>query len=190
MHDFRIDIEADSTIAPDEMAEKMGRVEFLEQMVPMLKQVIPIAQGNPPMAALAKELTMFAVRGFKIARSLEETFEKAFDAIAQMPPNENAMGQKSKGGGTDPHVEMAKVQAQAQADQGATAQKAQAAQQANAIKAQQVQGTLAVQAQNAASEAQFRQGKLAIEQQRLQQRQVMEGLEMEHMMATEGRALE
>src|SRR5262249_1042212 len=41
-HGFRIDIESDSTIAPDEQAEKQARVEFLQQMVPLLGQVVPL----------------------------------------------------------------------------------------------------------------------------------------------------
>lgn len=110
---FRLDIEADSTIAPDEQAEKQARVEFLAQMIPMLEQVVPIAQGNPPLAALAKEMTLFAVRGFRVSRPLEEAFEQAFDAIAQMPPNPKFNGQDHKGPapGPDPQIAIAKTQA-------------------------------------------------------------------------------
>lgn len=86
VHGFKIDIEADSTIAPDEQAEKAARTEFLRQFVPLMEQIVPIAQGNPPLAALAKEIALFGVRGFPVARSLEETIEMAFDAIAKMPP--------------------------------------------------------------------------------------------------------
>lgn len=136
VHGFKLDIEADSTIAPDEQAEKQARVEFLQQMVPMLEQVVPIAQGNPPLAALAKEMTLFAVRGFRVARSLEEAFEAAFDAIAEMPPNPKmtGAGQKAAGAQQNPQVEQAKIQAdvhdtqtKAQTDQLAIAQKQQAA---------------------------------------------------------------
>src|SRR5581483_2905243 len=59
LNDFRIDIEADSTITVDEQAEKAARTELVQQMVPLLEQVIPFAQGVPPMAALAKEVTLF-----------------------------------------------------------------------------------------------------------------------------------
>jgi hypothetical protein len=82
---FRIDIEADSTIAPDEQAEKQARVEFLQQMVPLLEQVVPLAMGNPALASVCREITLFAARGFRIARTLEETLEQAFDALARMP---------------------------------------------------------------------------------------------------------
>jgi hypothetical protein len=82
---FRIDIEADSTIAPDEQAEKQARVEFLQQMVPLLEQVVPLAMGNPALASVCREITLFAARGFRVARTLEETLEQAFDAIARTP---------------------------------------------------------------------------------------------------------
>jgi hypothetical protein len=137
VHGFKIDIEADSTIAPDEQAEKAARTDFLGKFIPMMEQVIPIAQGNPPMAALAKEITMFVLRGFHVARSLEEAFEAAFDAIAQMPPNPKMTGADKKGAaaGQNPQVEQAKIaadvhdtQTKAQTDQMAIAQKAQQAQ--------------------------------------------------------------
>jgi hypothetical protein len=97
IHGFKIDIEADSTIAPDEQAEKKARTEFLGEFVPLMEQIIPLAQGNPPMAALAKEIALFGVRGFPVARSLEETIEKAFDAIAQMPPHPSQQGKQASG---------------------------------------------------------------------------------------------
>ncbi len=85
-HGFRIDIETDSTIAPDEQAEKQARVEFLQQMVPLLEQVVPLAMGNPALAALCREVALFAARGFRVARPLEQSIEQAFEALAQMPP--------------------------------------------------------------------------------------------------------
>jgi hypothetical protein len=86
VHGFKIDIEADSTIAPDEQAEKAARTDFLGKFVPLMEQIIPIAQGNPALAALAKEIALFGVRAFPVARSLEETIEQAFDAVGKMPP--------------------------------------------------------------------------------------------------------
>jgi hypothetical protein len=97
---FRIDIEADSTIAPDEQAEKQARVEFLQQMVPLLEQVVPLAMGNPALASVCREITLFAARGFRVARTLEETLEEAFDALARMPATapHGAMGGRPAAG--------------------------------------------------------------------------------------------
>lgn len=133
---FRLDIEADSTVAADEMAEQASRTDFLGKFVPLMEQIVPVAQGNPPMASLAKEIVLFAVRGFKVARTMEEAVEKAFDAIAQMPPNPKISGQQPAKGGTqqNPAIEAAKVQAdvhdtetKAQTDRLAIEQKQQQA---------------------------------------------------------------
>ena len=129
---FRLDVEADSTIEPDEQAEKAARVEFLQQMIPMLQTVVPIAQGNPPLAEMASQMVLFAMRGFRVSRTLEEAFEEGFEAIAKMP-SQQPPGQKG-GHGPDPAVEHGKIEAnvhgdelKAKTDMAAIAQKAQAA---------------------------------------------------------------
>jgi hypothetical protein len=86
IHGFRIDIEADSTIAPDENAEKEARTDFMEKFVPFLEQIVPIAQGNPAAAEMGEEMALFVMRGFRVARPLEEAVTKFFDTIAKMPP--------------------------------------------------------------------------------------------------------
>lgn len=165
IHGFRLEIEADSTIAPDEQAEKQARVEFLQQMVPMLQQVVPIAQGNPPLASLAKELTLFAARGFRVARPLEEAFEQAFDAIGKMPPAE---GKGAKGAPPpDPQLEAAKVGAEVKGDQ----LKAETERMAIGQKAAQAQGQLAIANAKLQSENQRTQATVAMDAAQLQQRE-------------------
>ncbi len=165
---FKLDIEADSTIAPDEQAEQASRVNFLQQIVPLIQQITPIAQGNPAMAELASEIAMFAVRGFRVARTLEESFEKAFQVLGQMPP------QPPKGAGAgshiDPQLEQAKLMAQvhdtqtkAQTDMGVAQTKAQTDQLAIAQKAQQAQLQAQAAQQRAEAETQHNQAQLAIE---------------------------
>ncbi len=95
-HGFRIDIEADSTIAPDEQQEKQSRTELMNTLVPLLNQTVPLAQGNPPLAELAKELTLFTVRGFRAGRPLEECIEKTFTALAKMAPHPTQAGPQQK----------------------------------------------------------------------------------------------
>ena len=51
-----------------------------------METVAPIAQGNPEMAELVAQVGLFAVRGFRVARTLEDAFEKAFNALGKMPP--------------------------------------------------------------------------------------------------------
>lgn len=135
---YRIDIEADSTIAPDEDAEKEARTEFLRQLVPLLQQAIPMVQEIPSAAPLVKEIVTFAIRGFRTGRSLEEAFTEFFDKMAQQPPK------PPEGKGADAAA-MAKVQVDAQLGQGELALKAQQQSQQGQIE----QGNLAIKAQTA-----------------------------------------
>lgn len=162
LHGFRLDIEADSTIAPDEQAEKQARIEFLQQMVPLLENIVPIAQGNPAMASLASQVALFAVRGFRVGRPLEEAFEEAFAAIAQMPPNPKFSGQQ-QGKGTNPAGDIA----QAQADMHDTDEKSRVQVMAIAQKAQQ-----------AAADTQVRMAEIAAENERSQADRLMKGSEL------------
>jgi hypothetical protein len=83
---YKIDIEADSTVAADEQAEKAARTEFLQSILPMLQLLIPQAQQNPGSVPLIHALVMFGVRAFPSARSLEQNFEEAFKTLLQSPP--------------------------------------------------------------------------------------------------------
>ncbi len=123
---FKLDIEAVSTIAPDEQAEKQSRIEFLQQIVPFMEQIVPIAQGSPEMSELMSEIAMFAVRGFRVARTLEEAFEKAFKVLGTMPKPPP----KNQGKQQDPAIEQARIAAdvhdtavRAQTDQADTQSK-------------------------------------------------------------------
>jgi hypothetical protein len=167
---FKLDIEADSTIAADEQAEKQARTEFLQQMIPMLEQVVPLAQGNPPLAALAKEMSLFAVRGFRVARTLEEAFEQAFDAIAKMPPNPKVTGHGDKGPTQNPAVDQAKIAA----DVHDTQMKTQTDQMAIAQKAQQAADQVQIERERAASDAENDHADLALRAAELHQRGLLE----------------
>jgi hypothetical protein len=164
---FKLEIEADSTIAADEMAEKQARVEFLQQIVPLLQQIVPMAQGNPALAEMASEVAMFAIRGFRVARTLEEAFENGFKAIAQMPPTPPKGAGKA---GPDPQIEQAKVQA----DIHDSNLKAQTEQQAIAQKAQAAADQMTMARERAAAEDQHTQADLALRAAEMHQRGMME----------------
>jgi hypothetical protein len=128
VHGFRIDIEADSTIAIDEAEDQENRAEFLRSFIPLMEQMVPIAMGNPAMANLAKDLTLFGVRGFREARSLEETIATAFDVLAKMPPP------PAKGAtGADSPADLALRGKQIQADDAKTQAQLTIAREKNAI---------------------------------------------------------
>lgn len=98
--DYRIDIETDSTIKLDQESEQNARVEFLKAV----GSFISAAQGvqDPAMAPLMAKMLMFGVRGFKVGRDLEESFEETIKKLEKEAANPQPK----------PNPEMAKVQGQ------------------------------------------------------------------------------
>lgn len=93
---FRISIETDSTIKQDQEAEKQSRIELLTAVGGYLQQAVLLP---PQLMPLAAELLMFGVRGFKVARDIETTFDVALKKIKQAaeqpaPPNPEMEKQK------------------------------------------------------------------------------------------------
>jgi hypothetical protein len=80
---WRIDIEADSTIAADEQADKQSRVEFVTAVSQFVGNWAPILAQAPQLSTLAGDLLKFAVRGFKAGEELENTIEQTFEQIQQ-----------------------------------------------------------------------------------------------------------
>jgi hypothetical protein len=89
---FRIDIETDSTIAPDEDAEKQRRTEFIGAVGTFLKDAMPIVAQAPQLLPMAKEMFLFTVRGYRAGRMMEDVIERSIDAL------EKAMEQNAQAG--------------------------------------------------------------------------------------------
>ena len=182
---YNIDIEADSTIAADEEAEKASRTQFLQAITPFLEMAIPQMQNNPVIAPLIGKMIMFAVRAFPVSRQLDDAFEDAIQKLEAMPPNPQ-MGQQ---GGKNTKSPM-EIQAEAQIEKGkqqtdlAVAQaRSQSDQAANAIKLmqlyQQAQGDQA----KLAAEAQKSQAELALQGRIEAGREALETARVQHMVA-------
>ena len=75
---FRIDIETDSTIKTDQDSEKQSRIEFLGAVSGFMREAVNVP---PELRELSMELLMFGVKGFKISRELETTFESSMREI-------------------------------------------------------------------------------------------------------------
>lgn len=109
---FVIEIETDSTIQPDEDAEKQRRMEFVTAIGMLMKEAGPMVAQAPPLGPFIGEVIRFVAQGFRAGRPLMGAIDQLSDQLnqlAQMP-----MGPKS-----DP-VQEAKlkgVEAKAQADQ-------------------------------------------------------------------------
>ncbi len=164
---YKIDIEADSTVAADEQAEKQSRTEFLQAMTPFLEGMVPIMQQSPSLAPLISELIMFGVRAFPTSRSLEDAFETALEKMQQAPPVPPAQ----KGNAKSPM----EIQAEAQEAQG----KLQTAQQSNQVKLQTDQQANAVKLQQMQTEAQIQREKLQAQQDKDAAELAMRGREMQ-----------
>lgn len=113
---FVLDIETDSTIQPDEQAEKAARTEFVTALGGMLGQFLPVAQALPQAGALIGEVLKFALAPFRAGRQLEGTIDEAvqqLSAQAQQPqPNPEAEALQAKA-----QAEQQKIQADLQMKQ-------------------------------------------------------------------------
>ena len=108
---FRIDIETDSTIEPDDQDEKMRRIEFIQAVGEYVSRSIPALQLAPAMTPVIAEGLKFLVRGFRVGREMEETIDKALlqlQAGGLTPPQAPATGQGQASG---PVADQLKAQA-------------------------------------------------------------------------------
>ena len=80
---FRIDIETDSTIEPDEDAEKQRRMEFVQMVGGFMQQAGAMAQQSPMLVPVMVETLLFAARGFRAGRQLESTLEQVGAQLSQ-----------------------------------------------------------------------------------------------------------
>lgn len=80
---FRIDIETDSTVQPDEDAEKQRRIEFTSALGEMFKNAIPMVQQVPELLPLVGEALRFVTRGFRAGRQLEDVLDKTLKVLEQ-----------------------------------------------------------------------------------------------------------
>ncbi len=140
---FRVDIETDSTMAPDDASEKQAFTEYLGALGAFFQQVAPVLQNAPEFAPYFGEVLMRGGRLFKAASSMESTLESA---VAQF--TQKAMQPKPP----TPEQQAAQVKAQseqmrAQADMQIAQMDGQTAQVQGAVKAHtaQVQGAVNTQ---------------------------------------------
>lgn len=148
MRSFRIDVETDSTVQPDENEEKARRVEFVTALAQLMGAALPVLQASPQMAPLIGKTVEFLARGFRVGREMEDIIEQTFDKIAQQPPQpQQGQGQTSPS------------QAELQIKQG----ELQLKQQQLHADVQDTQTQAQIDAQRTAMEGQFHAHQLALE---------------------------
>lgn len=93
---FRIDIETDATIEPDEQAEKQAAVELTTAVGNFFTAFGPIVSAQPGLAPFAGDMLKFVFRRFRAGRELEDSLERGLSSLqpppqqpqAQLPPPE------------------------------------------------------------------------------------------------------
>ena len=110
---FVLDIETDSTIMADEMAEKQSRTEFMQVMGGMLQQMGALITADPKSATLCGELLKFGLAPYRVGRQLDGAIDEFVEQV-------KAKGDQGKG--DDPTTAMGKIQLQIEQMKQATAQ--------------------------------------------------------------------
>lgn len=91
IRNYNIDIETDSMVEIDQQKEKADRVEFLGAASSFLEKAVQAAQVAPEILPLVTQMMLFGVRGFKVGRELEGTFEQfqqqAVEKVKQQQAN-------------------------------------------------------------------------------------------------------
>lgn len=114
--EFRIEVTSDSMVQMDEQQEKMDRMEFLKGVGGFLEQIMPAVEKAPQSAPLLVSLLKFGITGFRVGKTIEGILDQSLDQLTQAA----AQPQSPK-----PDPEMAKVQAESQANQQEMQLKAQ-----------------------------------------------------------------
>ena len=115
IRNYNIDIETDSMVEIDQQKEKSDRIEFLQASSGFLEKAVQATQVAPEILPLVTQMLLFGVRGFKVGRELEGTFEnfqqEAKQKVEQMQANPKPNPQEQ-----EMQAKMALEQAKAQAE--------------------------------------------------------------------------
>ena len=107
---FNIDIETDSTIAPDVDRERESLSLALEAIGSYTGQVFPLVQSGALPLNAAMEILRKILRTFRLGRDLDEVLDEAAKQAQQENPEQKAQQQEQQ-------AEMQKMQMEMQAEQ-------------------------------------------------------------------------
>lgn len=109
MNPFTLDIETDSTIAPDEAGQQARAADFIKSVGGFLGQAMTMVEQIPQAAPVASAMLKFVASQYRVGREIEGVIDEFADQMEQI-------GQQPKG----PSPEQQKAQADAQATQQQT----------------------------------------------------------------------
>lgn len=81
---YVLDIETDSTIYPDEMAEKTSRQEFMQAFSQTMSSLMPMFQLGPEAVQVAGGIAKFALSPYRVGRELEGLIDDFADQGPEM----------------------------------------------------------------------------------------------------------
>lgn len=84
---FVFDIETDSTIYPDEQAEKASRNEFAQAFAQASAGLAPLVATGPAGATLAGELLKFQLGAYRAGRQLDDSIDEWIKEVQSQPPS-------------------------------------------------------------------------------------------------------
>jgi hypothetical protein len=174
MRGFLIDIETDSTIQPDEDAEKQRRVELVTSVGGLMKEAGPLMAQSPELAPMISETLLFLFRGFRVGRQMEDTIETTMKNVAQ------ALQQRQQQPDPKVQAEQAQMQQQMQMEQA----KMQAQMQLEQQKMELEKEKMAMELQFKQAEMQLAEQeavtKMQLEQQKAEHDAKLKELELQH----------
>jgi hypothetical protein len=165
LRSYRVDVETDSTIAPDEMAERQAATELLTGVASYLSSTLPILQGVGmqaphalgPFTEMIGGLLTQAVRRFRGGEEAEDVIERAMEALAQPvqqqagpqgpSPEEMAMQAEAQKAQAEMELKRAQAAAQIEIKREEARMRAEADREALMIKAQAERERMALELQ-------------------------------------------
>ncbi len=146
---FVIEVETDSTIQPDEDAEKNRRIEFTTAVGQLFQQAVPVAQAMPQVGPFLGEVLKFTAQGFRAGRPLEAAIDKFVESLNQMAQPQDR---------PDPEAEKLKLEQQRMAAElQMKREELDIRKQEVALKLQEMQATMALEQQKTQSDMQLAQ---------------------------------
>ncbi len=114
---FVLDIETDSTIQPDEDAEKQRRTEFVAAFGGLLQQAGPMVQQAPDlMGPVVAGVMQFAASAYRVDRTLDGILDEFAEKLKEMPAPQAQEGPSPEQ--VKAQMDAQRAQAEAEAKQG------------------------------------------------------------------------
>lgn len=154
LRSFRIQMETDSTVQPDQAQEQQARVEFLGAVTQFLAQAQEMGAAYPQLMPVLGKFLLFGARGFKVGRDLESSLE------AMITDLEKAARNPAPKQPSPEQLKAEAIKAKSEADKELAGIKAQGEQQKLQMEMQRLQAEIAADRERMMMEMQKLQAEL------------------------------